>query len=634
MSRRFYVSLASLTLLLVCISQWDRATASEEKEHTINTFPFPLLLHNQPVQRRSTSLTQVPPLAASASNPDNKHLDGTKPTLTAEATSYSSETKPLLDRSTIQVKKIPALELKTLILEQQFSNDVHYQVEGHLSLKGCTGLMALPENLYVGGDFYLPGCTGLTTLPENLSVGGDFYLPGCTGLTTLPENLSVRGSLALRDCTGLTSLPENLSVGGDLYFIRCTGLTALPENLSVGRDICLPGCTGLTTLPETLSVGGGLYLDRCTSLTALPENLSVGYHLSLRYCTGLTALSNGIARLGSTSRGYTRDVFLENTGLSDALIDRLRTAEAPGMRFYFSRNAGLPEQQFLNMEQALAFWRNLAPSSTETPALSLRSDQAADLIRFLGRLTGTADYQNQASRSVLAQRVIDVMALLAGDVRVRNDALVRIHHAISTCDDRVILALDDLETLQLLISAETMAVSNSDPSELRALGLKMMRLDEVKRIARDHMKTLNWVDDIEVELAFQMGVRKHLDLPGSTQNMIFRHCAQVSEQDIAKAVEQVKKNCSEAHLNVYLDRWAPWQKYQRHQAIPTFDQLKSKTVACINDCTICGEKTNSMVALGNCHLDYDALRKAYLENGKNPLTNTPMDWSTVVRLRE
>ena len=286
------------------------------------------------------------------------------------------------------------------------------------------------------------------------------------------------------------------------------------------------------------------------------------------------------------------------------------------------------------MEQALAFWRNLAPSSTETPVHPLRSDQAADLIHFLGRLTGTVDYQNQASRPVLAQRVIDMMALLAGGDRVRDDALVRIHHAISTCDDRVILALDDLETLQLLTSAETMAVKNSNPCELRALGLKMMRLDEVKRIARGHMKTLNWVDDIEVELAFQIGVRKHLDLPGSTQNMIFRDCAHVSEQDIAKAVEQVKENCSEAHLNVYLDRWAPWQKYQRHQSMLTFDQLKSKTVPRINDCTICGEKTNRMVALGDCHLDYDALRKAYLENGKNPLTNTPMDWSTVVRLIE
>ena len=696
MSRRFYVSLVSLTLFLVCVSQWDRATASEEKEHTIHTLP--LRLHNQPVQRRSTSSTQVPPLAASASNPDCKHLNGTKPTLGAGTTSYWSETKPLLDRSTIQVKKITALEMKKLILEQQFFNDFHYKVKGDLSLtdctcmmmalprnlsvegdlclRGCTGLTALPENLSVKGNLFLDECsglsvlpeslsvgdflsldfcTGLTALPENLSVGSGLYLTYCTGLTALPENLSVKGSLLLHSCTGLTALHENLSVGASLYLSECTGLTALPENLSVGGklsltgctgltalpenlsvedDLSLIGCTGLTALPENLTVGGFLSLNDCIGLTALPENLSVGGSLYLDGCTGLTALPNRIAMLGLTSRGYTRHVYLENTGLSDALIDRLRTVEAPGMRFYFSRNAGLPEQQFLNMEQALAFWRNLAPPSVETPVLPLRPDQTADLILFLGRLTGTADYQNQVSRPVLAQRVIDVMALLAGSVKLRVDALMRIHNAISTCDDRVILALDDLETLQLLTSAETMAVSNSNPSKLRALGLKMMRLDEVKRIARDHMKTLNWVDDIEVELAFQIGVRKHLDLPGLTQNMIFRRCAHVSEQDIAKAVEQVKENCSETHLNVYLDRWAPWQKYKRHQTMPTFDQLKSKTVARINDCTISGGKTNSMVALGDCHLDYDALRKAYLENGKNPLTNTPMDWSTVVRLRE
>ena len=38
--------------------------------------------------------------------------------------------------------------------------------------------------------------------------------------------------------------------------------------------------------------------------------------------------------------------------------------------------------------------------------------------------------------------------------------------------------------------------------------------------------------------------------------------------------------------------------------------------------------------MSDIHLDYDALVKAYLENGKNPFTNTPMDWTSVVRLIE
>ena len=538
--------------------------------------------------------TQTPPLAASGSNPDNRHLNGTRPTLLAGTTSISSETISLRDRSTIYVKNIRAYQMTALILEQRFSDDVYYKVEG------------------------------------------DLYLADCTGQMALPKNLSVSGILSLENCIGLTALSANLSVGGGLYLIDCTGLTALSDNLTVGGDLYLSHCTGLMALAEMISVGGRLTLRGCTGLTALPENLSVGGNLSLDGCTGLTDLPNGIARLGVTSQGETRHVYLHNTGLSETLIDRLQDVEALGMRFHFSINElpPLPEKPLSEMEKTLAFWLNLAPSCAETPVPHLRSDQTADLIDFLERLKGTADYVNLASRPVLAQRVIDVMALLNGSDRVRDDALVRIHDAVSSCNDRVILALDDLETLELLISAETMAIKNNNPRELRALGLKMMRLDEVKRIARDHMKTLNWVDDIEVELAFQIGVRKHLDLPGSTQDMIFIRCAHVSEEDIGKAVEQVEKNCSEAHLNIYLDQWAPWQKYQRHRALPTYDHLKSKTVTRINDCTICGEKTNRMVALGDYHFDYDALCKAYLENGKNPLTNTPMNWSTVVRLRE
>ena len=41
-----------------------------------------------------------------------------------------------------------------------------------------------------------------------------------------------------------------------------------------------------------------------------------------------------------------------------------------------------------------------------------------------------------------------------------------------------------------------------------------------------------------------------------------------------------------------------------------------------------------MVALGNTHLDYDSLVRAYLKNGNNPLTNAPMDWSGVVQMIE
>ena len=628
-----------------------------------------------------------------------------------------SETKALENRSVIETKIITDDELINLILEQKFSNNVHYRVEGelniscstgltalpeHLSVRGnlrlsyCTGLTALPENLSVGGDLRLSGCTGLTALPEHLSVGGyldlkgctgltalpehlsvtgDLDIEGCTGLTALPEHLSLRGSLRLSNCTGLTALPEHLSVGGyldlrdctgltalpenlsvtgtlrlsgctgltalpenlsvrgTLRLSGCTGLTALPENLSVTGTLRLSGCTGLTALPENLSVTGDLDLEGCTGLTALPENLSVGGDLRLSGCTGLTALPNWITTLGETTEGNIRSVYLQNTGLSDTLIDSLREVEPPGMQFHFSRSAGQPEQQFSNVVEGLTFWRQLASADSEIPELSLMHDQATDLVRYLGRLTSTADYQNQATRPVLAQRVMAITALLTGSDRIRDEAMDHIHHALTSCDDRIILALDDLDTMQLLDSAERKAFAgNAD--ELRELGLQMMRLDEVKRIARDHMKTLRWVDEIEVELAFQIGVRQQLALPGSTQHMIFRRCANVSDQDIANAVNQVNTHCSDDNLQAYLAQWDPWQKYLRRQEVPTFDQLPQKTVDRIEDCAISAEKTPKMVALGDDHLDYDALVRAVVEYGKNPLTNSPMDWSNVFRLTE
>ena len=586
-----------------------------------------------------------------------------------------SETKALENRSVIETKIITDDELKNLILEQNFSNNVHYRVEGELNISCSTGLTALPEHLSVGGYLDLKGCTGLTALPEHLSVGGYLDLEGCTGLTALPEHLSVGRYLDLRDCTGLTALPENLSVTSNLDLTGCTGLTALPEHLSVGGyldlrgctgltalpehfsvgcylalegctaltalpehlsvrgDLDLEGCTGLTALPEHLSVARYLNLRRCTGLTALPENLSVRGDLDLRDCTGLTALPNWITTLGGTTEGNIRSVYLQNTGLSDTLIDHLREVESPDMQFHFSRSAGQPEQQFSNVVEGLTFWRQLASADSEIPELSLMHDQATDLVRYLGRLTSTADYQNQATRPVLAQRVMAITALLTGSDRIRNEAMDHIHHALTSCDDRIILALDDLDTMQLLDSAERKAFAgNAD--ELRELGLQMMRLDEVKRIARDHMKTLKWVDEIEVELAFQIGVRQQLALPGSTQHMIFRRCAKVSDQDIANAVNQVNTRCSDDNLQAYLAQWDPWQKYLRRQEVPTFDQLPQKTVDRIEDCAISAEKTPKMVALGDDHLDYDALVRAVVEYGKNPLTNSPMDWSNVFRLTE
>ena len=60
--------------------------------------------------------------------------------------------------------------------------------------------------------------------------------------------------------------------------------------------------------------------------------------------------------------------------------------------------------------------------------------------------------------------------------------------AITSCNDGVVLGLDNLATMKLLHDANTLASKKGSAQELRALGLKMMRLEKVNSIAREHKK--------------------------------------------------------------------------------------------------------------------------------------------------
>ncbi|WP_422460981.1 MULTISPECIES: NEL-type E3 ubiquitin ligase domain-containing protein [unclassified Endozoicomonas] len=552
------------------------------------------------------------PAAATSSHVDHGNAESQRYIPQCGIASYFSETASLEERVAIEVITVTPTELRLLIQQQNFSNGVHYRLEGDFSLDFCPA--ALPRHLTVTGDLNLSLCEGLRALSGNLTVDGSLILNGLIELETLPEKLSVGRDLSLFRCEALLELSEHLYVGRNLYLNGCRGLRRLPDDLHVGENINLAYCEGLRRLPEQkLNVGGQIILNRCTSLSALP---------------------NYITAMGRTSSGMIRLVLMENTGLSDEIIDRLRRARHEGMHFSISRRARQPEQKFSSMEQGLAFWGELSATDAATPELVLRPAQTDHFIEFLQRLTATADYQNMATRPVLAQRVMAVMSLLAGNERVRDDALYRIADAATSCDDRVILALDDLETLQLRTSAETLAVEKHDPTELKALARQMMILDKVKAIARSHMQTQTWVDEIEVELAFRIELGKFFKIPGSTQNMLFRDCACVNDEDIAKARANIEETCTDAALEAFLAQWEPWQKFQRPLAVPPFDQLNPRYVDSIDDCSLFGGKTDKMVGLGNAHVDYDSLVRSYLINGENPFNRTPLDWSEIERLEE
>jgi hypothetical protein len=439
-------------------------------------------------------------------------------------------------------------------------------VSGNLSCYDCPKLTQLPEGLSVGGSLDCGNCIALTHMPAELSIGGDFSCNDCISLTQLPVRLSIGGNFSCGGCTSLTQLPEKLSVGGELYCNRCTSLIRLSEELSVGGDLDCSDCTSLTQLPESLSVGGDLNCSGCISLTQLPERPSVSGDLICCGCTGLTSLPNSISSWGALANGNTRFIDLSGSGISPALRQRLEQVDLPGMRFHFSNApAASADVRFADLNTAATFWskqaqRQIVPDLAAWTDVSVRD---CDLLRqFLGRLCDTADYQQPNARLRLAGRVCDLLQAMDESPALRRLGSDRISDALQTCDDRVIWTMNQLEIAVRVNQAQ----NSQDGASLQELVLSFMSLDIVQDHARQKVNSLTWVDEVEVFLAYESGLREALKLPVSAEHMLHASCAKVTQADLDRAQDAAEAAVKDpVKVAAYLDVSPTWQHYLRRQ---------------------------------------------------------------------
>ena len=437
------------------------------------------------------------------------------------------------------------------------------------------------------------------------------------------RNIYVKGNIDLSGCTSLTSLPEGLSVSGELDLRCCERLTSLPEGLKVVGNLNLEGCTSLTSLPEVLHVYSDLNLKGCIRLTSLPN-----------WITELGYKKSGLGYRIRSSAGI-RKIDLTGIGLSDDIIDGLRNTPAPGMRFIFGRQAAaLDEITFSSLEQALSFWTAL-DRTVRVPRIVLQESDKADMVQFLGRLSNTAEYRNLQTRTILAKRILKMVSFLSENEETKAKAFEIIHEGLTSCDDRIIAALDDVELLEKIHAAEKDSPSVEAERKLRSLGLALYRLEEVRRYATAHMRTLTWVDEVEVQLAFQIGFTQMLGLPLSTQNMLFRGCAGVSDEKIAAIGQKILRESTKERIDQFLACWDPWNRHNRRKALPAYEELPLEATPTQGpvQCTVLQEKAAMPVRHGQNVFGYEAFCKVYVESGKDPCTNMPIDWSDVRRIR-
>lgn len=128
------------------------------------------------------------------------------------------------------------------------------QVTTRLNLTRCDRLESLPAGLTVG-TLVLRGCTALTRLPERLDVWF-LDLSGCWAVEQWPASARIRsGHLQLRTCAALRALPPYLNRLSALNVRECPNLTALPADLVVTGwlDLGHSGLTDESMLPPGLA---------------------------------------------------------------------------------------------------------------------------------------------------------------------------------------------------------------------------------------------------------------------------------------------------------------------------------------------------------------------------------------------
>ncbi|ECF4612285.1 SPI-2 type III secretion system effector E3 ubiquitin transferase SspH2, partial [Salmonella enterica subsp. enterica] len=373
-----------------------------------------------------------------------------------------------------------------------------------------------------------------------------------TSLPTLPSGLQ---ELSVSD-NQLASLP---TLPSELYKLwaynnRLTSLPALPSGL---KELIVSGnrLTSLPVLPSELKelmVSG----NRLTSLPMLPSGL-----LSLSvYRNQLTRLPESLIHLSSETT-----VNLEGNPLSERTLQALREiTSAPGYSGPIIR---------FDMAGASAP-REGEPAPADRWHMFGQEDNADAFSLFLDRLSETENFIKDAG---FKAQISSWLAQLAEDEALRANTFAMATEATSSCEDRVTFFLHQMKNVQLVHNAEKGQYDN-DLAALVATGREMFRLGKLEQIAREKVRTLALVDEIEVWLAYQNKLKKSLGLTSVTSEMRFFDVSGVTVTDLQDAELQVKA-AEKSEFREWILQWGPLHRVLERKAPERVNALREKQIS-------------------------------------------------------
>lgn len=238
---------------------------------------------------------------------------------------------------------------------------------------------------------------------------------------------------------------------------------------------------------------------------------------------------------------------------------------------------------------------------------------SGDFFGLLGRLQSTSDYRQRPV--ALAERVFSMLeaARVHADLR---QALFEQAAQTLTCQDSVALSFSNLELRMLVWKACAEAGAAGEQAALLHLGKQLWRLEQVERIALEDIQARGAqgrdVDQIEVVLAYRIGLREALDLPAQPGDMTFADIANIDTEqlDLAQAQVLAAENTEDlAAALVDREFWQVWLERVQGERLAALDEPYQERLASLMEA---GDEGELLTRMNSVRDQRQAARRALM----------------------
>ncbi|AAL72345.2 invasion plasmid antigen, secreted by the Mxi-Spa secretion machinery (plasmid) [Shigella flexneri 2a str. 301] len=393
-------------------------------------------------------------------------------------------------------------------------------------------------------------------------------------LSSLPDNLPAQITLLNVSYNQLTNLPELPVTLKKLYSAsnKLSELPVLPpalESLQVQHN----ELENLPALPDSLLTMNISY-NEIVSLPSLPQALK-NLRATRNFLTELPAFSEGnnpvvreyffdrnqISHIPESILNLRNECSIhisDNPLSSHALPALQRLTSSPdyhGPRIYFSMSDGQQNTLHRPLADAVTAW---FPENKQSDVSQIwhafeHEEHANTFSAFLDRLSDTVSARNTSG---FREQVAAWLEKLSASAELRQQSFAVAADATESCEDRVALTWNNLRKT-LLVHQASEGLFDNDTGALLSLGREMFRLEILEDIARDKVRTLHFVDEIEVYLAFQTMLAEKLQLSTAVKEMRFYGVSGVTANDLRTAEAMVRSR-EENEFTDWFSLWGPW----------------------------------------------------------------------------